>query len=99
MVLSKYTYFRKLLVKNQSRQITSTLVKAEILTVEYVQGAADYLKWITKSSTRKSTNCIDDILVLTSKGSELLSQINLGIEKDRQCWYWVNYCSGDGQTC
>src|ERR1043165_9871050 len=59
-------------LKNQSRQVTSTLVKAEILTVERVHGAADYLEWTTKSGIRKSTNRIDDILVLTSKGSELL---------------------------
>ncbi|CAG8732162.1 9086_t:CDS:2, partial [Funneliformis caledonium] len=49
--------------------------------------------------TKKSTNRIDDILVLTTKGEDLVLQINLGIEKDQQCWYWVMYCSGDGDIC
>ncbi|CAG8458950.1 11295_t:CDS:2 [Funneliformis caledonium] len=47
----------------------------------------------------KSTNRIDDVLVLTSKGNELFTNINLRIDKDRQCWYWVIYCSGDENTC
>jgi hypothetical protein len=72
-------------LKNQSRQITPSLVKTGILTVERVQGAADYLEWETKSGTKKSTNRIDDILVLTSEGNDLLSKISLKIEKDRQC--------------
>jgi len=99
MVLANVPILENCRLKNQSRQVTPTLVKAGILTVERVQGAADYLEWTTSSGTTKSTNRIDDILVLTSKGSELLSQINLGIEKDRQCWYWVMYCSGDGNNC
>ena len=36
---------------------------------------------------------------LTTKGQELLSQINEQLEKDRLCWYWVMYCSGDGNSC
>ena len=59
-------------LKNQSRQATASLVKKEILTVERVQGAADYLEWSTKLGTKKSTNRIDDILVLTTKENELL---------------------------
>ena len=75
------------------------LVKAEILTVKRVQDAIDYLAWKTKTGTAKSTNRIDDILVLTSLGRELVSQIDLGLAKDQQCWYWVMYCSGDGNQC
>ncbi|CAG8746992.1 3525_t:CDS:2 [Funneliformis caledonium] len=78
-------------LKKQSRQVTPTLVKAEILTVERVQGAADYLEWTTTSETKKSTNCIDDVLVLTSKGNELLTNINLRIDKDRQCCIQGNH--------
>ena len=63
-------------LKNQSRQITPALIKAGILTIERVQEAADYLEWTTKLGTKKSTNHIDDIVVLTPKGNELLSQIN-----------------------
>src|SRR5437868_6070800 len=69
-------------LKNQSRQATVPLVKAEILTVECIQGVANYIEWSTKLGTKKSTNCIDDILVLSIKGDELLSNINLKIEKD-----------------
>ena len=45
------------------------------------------------------TNRIDDYLVLTSLERDLVSQIELGLAKDRQCWYWVMYCSGDGNKC
>ena len=72
-------------LKNQSRQATPSLVKSGILTVERVQGAADYLEWKTKTGIKKSTNRIDDILKLTTKGQELLSQINEQLEKDRLC--------------
>ncbi|CAG8766440.1 3342_t:CDS:2, partial [Funneliformis caledonium] len=86
-------------LKNQSRQVTPKLVKNSILTIERTQGAIDYLEWTTTTRTKKSTNRIDDILVLTTKGEDLVSQINLGIEKDQQCWYWVMYCSGNGNIC
>ncbi len=85
MVSSKFAYFEELSLKKSSRQITPALIKAGILTIERVQGAADYLEWTTKLGTKKSTNRIDDIVVLTPKGNELLSQINLEIEKDQQC--------------
>ena len=86
-------------LKNQSRQATSSLVKSGILTVERVQGAIDYLEWKTKTGVKKSTNRIDDILKLTPEGQELVSQINEQTKKDRQCWYWTMYCSGDGNNC
>lgn len=86
-------------LKNQSRQITPKLVKAGMIVTERVQGAIDHLEWKTKTGTVKSTNRIDDILVLTSLGRDLVSQIELGLVKDQQCWYWVMYCSGDGNNC
>jgi hypothetical protein len=39
--------------------------------VKHVQGAVDYLEWMTRTGTKKSTNRIDDILVLTPKGEDL----------------------------
>ncbi|UZO25961.1 uncharacterized protein OCT59_018214 [Rhizophagus irregularis] len=66
---------------------------------ERVQEAIDYLTWKTKTGTVKSTNRIDDILVLTSLGRDLVSQIELELAKNQQCWYWVMYCSGDGGNC
>ncbi|RGB37622.1 hypothetical protein C1646_666085 [Rhizophagus diaphanus] len=47
----------------------------------------------------KSTNRINDILVLTSLGRDLVSQIELGLAKNQQCWYWVMYCSDNGGNC
>ena len=61
-------------LKSQSRQATSSFIKSGILTIERVQGAV-----------KKSTNRIDDILKLTSKGQELVSQINEKTSNDRQC--------------
>src|SRR5581483_2840641 len=86
-------------LKNQSRQVTPKLVKAGIITVERVKGAVDHLEWKTKTGITKSTNRIDDSLVLTNLGRDLVSQIDLGLAKDQQCWYWVMYCSGDGNDC
>ncbi|GBB97117.1 hypothetical protein RclHR1_02920002 [Rhizophagus clarus] len=97
--ISNVNLLKNYRLKNQSRQVTPKLVKAGILTVERVQGAVDYLAWKTINGTVKSTNRIDDILVLTSLGNELVSQIELGLAKDQQCWYWVMYCSGDGSNC
>ncbi|CAB4495143.1 unnamed protein product [Rhizophagus irregularis] len=37
--------------------------------------------------------------ILTSLGRDLVSQIELGLAKNQQCWYWVMYCSGDGGNC
>ncbi|GBC49009.2 hypothetical protein GLOIN_2v1542684 [Rhizophagus irregularis DAOM 181602=DAOM 197198] len=37
--------------------------------------------------------------LLTSLGRDLVSQIELGLAKNQQCWYWVMYCSGDGGNC
>ncbi len=47
----------------------------------------------------KSTNRINNILILTNLGKNLISQIDLGLAKDQQYWYWVMYCSNDGNNC
>jgi len=44
VVSSKFAYFEELSLKKSSRQITPALIKAGILTIERVQGAADYLE-------------------------------------------------------
>ena len=69
-------------LKNQSRQVTPKLVKTGIITVERVKGAVDHLEWKTKTGITKSTNCIDDSLVLTNLERDLVSQIDLGLAKD-----------------
>ncbi|PKY32865.1 hypothetical protein RhiirB3_451330 [Rhizophagus irregularis] len=44
--------------------------------------AINYLAWKTKTGTVKSTNRIDNILVLTSLGRDLVSQIELELAKN-----------------
>src|SRR5688572_21204084 len=48
---------------------------------------------------KKSTNRIDDIIKLTTKGEEYIKKIQVGIKKDKLCWSWIMYCAGDGNTC
>ncbi|RIA92398.1 hypothetical protein C1645_820735 [Glomus cerebriforme] len=52
----------------------------------------------TKTGQLKSTNQIDDIIKLTEKGKELIKQIEAEIKKDKLYWYWVMYCTGDGNS-
>jgi len=47
----------------------------------------------------KLTNRIDDIIKLTSEGDEYIKQIEAGKKKDKSYWYWVIYCSGEGNSC
>lgn len=86
-------------LKCQSRLYTSELVKREIINVERVEGAADFVEWTTKTGNIKSTNRIDDKIILTAKGHEFLEQINAKQKKDKLCWSWTMFCSGDGNTC
>ncbi|CAB5194731.1 unnamed protein product [Rhizophagus irregularis] len=53
----------------------------------------------TKRGSAKSTNRIDDIIKLTPEGDEYVRQIEDGEKKDKTCWYWVMYCSGEGNSC
>jgi hypothetical protein len=86
-------------LKCLSRHYTSSLVKEGIINIERVEGAVDFAEWTTKTNETKSTNRIDDILTLTSKGHELLEQINSKKKKDKLCWSWIMFCAGDGNTC
>ncbi|CAB4484066.1 unnamed protein product [Rhizophagus irregularis] len=85
-------------LKCLSRLYTSGLVKEGIINVQRVKGAVDFAEWTTRTNETKSTNRIDDVLTLTSKGNELLKQINLK-KKDKLCWSWIMYCAGNGNTC
>ncbi|CAB4379278.1 unnamed protein product [Rhizophagus irregularis] len=64
-----------------------------------IQGAVDFIEWNTKDGEIKSTNRIDDIVKLTSKGEDYIKQIENKEKKDRICWSWVMYCSGEGNSC
>jgi len=86
-------------LKHQSRQKTPQLVKEEIIEIKRTTDAIDFLEWKTKGGTVKSTNRIDDTIILTTKGEELLQEIQLGLKRDKKCLYWVLYCSGDGNNC
>ncbi|UZO29201.1 uncharacterized protein OCT59_022687 [Rhizophagus irregularis] len=81
-------------LKCLSRLYTSGLVKEGIINVQRVKGAVDFAEWTTRTNETKSTNRIDDVLTLTSKGNELLKQINLK-KKDKLCWSWIMYCAGN----
>ncbi|CAB4408490.1 unnamed protein product [Rhizophagus irregularis] len=86
-------------LKHQSRQKTPQLAKEGFIEIERAPNAVDFLEWETKQGAVKSTNRIDDIVILTTKGQELFQDIQLGLKKDRTCWYWTMYCSGDGNNC
>jgi hypothetical protein len=86
-------------LKHQSRQKTPQLVKEGFIKIERAPNAVDFLEWKTKEGAVKSTNRVDDIIILTTEGQQLLQDIQLGLKKDRLCWYWTMYCSGDGNNC
>ena len=84
--LANYPLLKDRRLKCLSRLYTSSLVKKEIINVERVEGAVDFAEWTTKTNEIKSTNRIDDVLILTSKGHELLEQINSKNKKDKLYW-------------
>jgi hypothetical protein len=86
-------------LKHQSRQKTPQLIKEGLIEVKRATYAIDFLEWKTKHGDIKSTNRIDDTIILTPKGEELLKEIQLGLIKDKKCLHWVLYCSGDGNNC
>ena len=47
----------------------------------------------------KSTNRINDVVKLTSKGEEYVKKIEAGEKKDKSCWFWIMFCSGEGNSC
>ncbi|RHZ45370.1 hypothetical protein Glove_680g85 [Diversispora epigaea] len=85
-------------LKSQSRLNTPQLIKEQIIKLCRVEGAVDFLEWECIGK-KKSTNRIDDIIELTTKGEEYIKEIQVGIKKDKLCWSWIMYCAGDGNTC
>jgi hypothetical protein len=75
------------------------LIKAGIINVSRVEGAVDFIEWNTKKGDTKSTNRIDDVIKLTSKGEEYVKQIETKEKKDKLCWSWIMFCSGEGNSC
>ncbi|RIA91845.1 hypothetical protein C1645_821471, partial [Glomus cerebriforme] len=68
-----------------TRRETAGLIKADIINVSRVEGAIDFIEWNTKKGDTKSTNRIDDIIKLTSKGEEYVKQIETKEKKDKLC--------------
>ena len=99
MVYYKSFTIKNIRLKCQSRKKTSELVNENIINVNRVEGAVDYIEWSTKKGSTKSMNRIDNIIKLTSEGDEYVRQIEAGEKKDKLCWYWVMYCSGEGRSC
>jgi hypothetical protein len=97
--ISNHPLLKNIRLKCQSRKNTSDLVNKNIITIDRVEGAVDYIEWNTKKGSTKSTNRIDDVIKLTSEGDEYVRQIEIGEKKDKSCWYWVMYCSGEGRSC
>ncbi|PKB99203.1 hypothetical protein RhiirA5_430119 [Rhizophagus irregularis] len=81
------------------RKRTPELIKADVIKICWVEGAVDFIEWNTKDGEIKSTHRIDDIVKLTSKGEDYIKQIENKEKKDRICWSWVMYCSGERNSC
>ncbi len=86
-------------LKCQSRRRTSELVKENLISVNRVGGAVDFIEWNTKKGNIKSTNRIDDIIKLTPESEEYVKQIEAGEKKDKLCWSWIMFCLGEGNNC
>ncbi|CAG8852639.1 22129_t:CDS:2, partial [Gigaspora margarita] len=57
--------------------------------LDYIEGSVDYLGWRTENGQCKSTNHLNDILLLTENGKYQVQQICNGEENDLQVWQWV----------
>ena len=55
-------------------------MKEGFIEIKRAPNAVDFLEWETKQGAVKSTNRIDDVVTLTTKGKELLSDIQLGLK-------------------
>ena len=97
--IANHSLLKNRRLKSQSRLYTSELVKEGYIIIQRVEGAIDFMEWKTKTGKTKSTNRIDDVITLTSKGHELLEQINSKEKRDKLCWSWMMYCAGDGNVC
>ncbi|CAG8735385.1 20649_t:CDS:2, partial [Cetraspora pellucida] len=65
---------------NEFDHLKKTCLKKQSL--RRVEGAIDYIGWMTKDGYLKSTNHLDDILELTEKGNECISNIQNGNAHD-----------------
>ena len=90
--ISNHSLLKNIRLKCQSRKKTSELVNENIITINRVEGAVDYIEWNTKKGSTKSTNRIDDVIKLTPEGDKYVRQIEAREKKDKLCWYWVMYC-------
>ncbi|RHZ89429.1 hypothetical protein Glove_14g63 [Diversispora epigaea] len=97
--LLKHPLLKDTRLKSQSRLKIPRLIKEEIIELDRVEDAVDFLEWEDASSKQKSTNRIDDIIKPTTKGQEYIELIRTGIKKDKLCWSWIMYCAGDGKNC
>ena len=66
---------KNICLRCQTQRKTSELIKKGLISISRVEGAVDYIEWNTKNGDIKSTNRIDDIIKLTSKGEEYVKQI------------------------
>ena len=83
--LKNHPLLKNICLKSQSRKKTPELIKEGVISIERVEGAIDFIEWETKAGQIKSTNRIDDIIKLTEKGEELVSQIKAKVKKDKLC--------------
>ncbi|CAG8565769.1 10070_t:CDS:2 [Gigaspora rosea] len=76
--LNEFDHLKKTRLKKQSCKNVSRAVKEGLIIVRRVEGAIDYIGWMTKDGHSNSTNRLDDILELTEKGSERIVNIQNG---------------------
>src|SRR6185436_4010047 len=74
----QYPLLKNTRLKSQSRLNTPQLIKEQIIKLRRVEGAVDFLEWECIGK-KKSTNRIDDIIELTTKGEEYIKEIQVGI--------------------
>ncbi|CAG8678284.1 19442_t:CDS:2, partial [Gigaspora rosea] len=70
--------------KVQNRKRVNAAVKQGLIKVDRVEGSVDYLGWRTENGQCKSTNRLDDILLLTEDGKRRVQQIRNGEGNDLQ---------------
>src|ERR1044071_9263760 len=69
--ISNHPLLKNIHLKCQNRRRTTELIKADIISINRVEGAVDFIEWNTKKGDIKSTNRIDDIITLTPIGGLL----------------------------
>ncbi|PKK55634.1 hypothetical protein RhiirC2_722348, partial [Rhizophagus irregularis] len=97
--ITNHPLLKNIRLKCQTRRRTPELINEGFISLNRVEGAVDFIEWSTKKGHVKSTNRIDDIIKLTSKGEEYVKQIEAGEIKDKSCWSWIMFCSREGNSC